>query len=107
MGQNDLPGLVSLFYIHAAQPRIRKSGHCSGPRRWHQSLIHILAKHARHAWETSDGLAQVECLALREPLDDVVQDDVDVAGLSEALGHSAAGHTGADDRYFGAQGASF
>ena len=44
-------------------------------------------------------LGEVERLALRQALDDVLQDDVDVAGLGQLLGHRAAGHAGADDRY--------
>ena len=43
------------------------------------------------------GLGQVERLALRQPLDDVDQDDVGQAGLGDPLGGRRADVAGADD----------
>ena len=43
------------------------------------------------------GLGEVETLALRQPLDDVHQDDVGEAGLGDALSGRRADVAGADD----------
>jgi len=44
------------------------------------------------------GLGKVEALALRQPLDDVDEDDVGDARLRDALGGRRADIAGADDR---------
>ena len=44
------------------------------------------------------GLGKVEALALRQPLDDVDEDDVGDARLRDALGGRRADVAGADDR---------
>ena len=58
----------------------------------------VRSDHARVVPDDGGGLGKVEALALRQPLDDVDEDDVGDARLRDALGGRRADVAGADDR---------
>ena len=57
----------------------------------------VRAGHLGVVADDRGGLGEVERLALRQPLDDVDEDDVGEAGLDDPLGRGGADVAGADD----------
>ena len=58
----------------------------------------VRSDHARVVPNNGRGLGEIEALALRQPLDDVDENDVGDARLRDALGGRRADVAGADDR---------
>ena len=84
--------------VVAAHPRLagEAGGHDDDVRAGGVGVV-VRAGDPRIVADDRRGLGEVEALALRQPLDDVDEDDVGQAGLGDALGGRGADVAGADD----------